>query len=279
MLHVGVISIFPEMFDAIARCGITKRALETGIFRLDRWNPRDFTNDHRRNVDDRPYGGGPGMVMQVEPLQSAIRTARKAIGEPVRVIYLTPQGRRLDQAGVRELAARERLILVCGRYEGVDERLITMEVDEEWSVGDYVLSGGETAAMVLLDALTRWLPGALGHEDSAISDSFANGLLDCPHYTRPETVDGHRVPDVLISGNHKEIALWRCKHALGQTWLKRPDLFDSLRLTCEQQALLQEFIAEDDGKSDPCSRFGKTKIPKKSAPAQGTPPLDPIATR
>nr|VFJ96057.1 MAG: tRNA (guanine37-N1)-methyltransferase [Candidatus Kentron sp. LFY] len=250
MLHVGVVSIFPEMFDAITRYGITRRALESGIFRLDRWNPRDFTDDHRRNVDDRPYGGGPGMVMRVEPLMSAIQSARKTIGDPVSVIYLTPQGRRLDQAGVQKLAARRRLILVCGRYEGVDERLITMEIDEEWSVGDYVLSGGETAAMVVLDALTRWLPGALGHEHSAGGDSFANGLLDYPHYTRPEIVDGHRVPDVLISGNHKEIALWRCKHALGQTWLKRPDLFDSFHLTGEQQALLQEFIAEYDGKSN-----------------------------
>nr|VFK39258.1 MAG: tRNA (guanine37-N1)-methyltransferase [Candidatus Kentron sp. SD]VFK44101.1 MAG: tRNA (guanine37-N1)-methyltransferase [Candidatus Kentron sp. SD]VFK79111.1 MAG: tRNA (guanine37-N1)-methyltransferase [Candidatus Kentron sp. SD] len=250
MLHVGVISIFPEMFDAIAQCGITRRALSSGIFRLDRWNPRDFTDHHRRNVDDRPYGGGPGMVMRVEPLRAAIRAAREAIGEPVGVIYLTPRGRCLDQAGVRELALRKRLILVCGRYEGVDERLITLEIDEEWSVGDYVLSGGEMAAMVILDALTRWLPGALGHEDSAVHDSFANGLLDYPHYTRPEIVDGCRVPNVLISGNHKEIALWRCKHALGQTWLKRPDLFSFLCLTDGQQALLREFIAEYDGKSD-----------------------------
>jgi len=244
MLHAGVISIFPEMFDAIAQCGITRRALESGIFRLDRWNPRDFTNGHRRNIDDRPYGGGPGMVMRVEPLRSAIRAARKTMGEPVSVIYLTPQGRRLDQAGVRELATRDRLLLVCGRYEGVDERLITLEIDEEWSVGDYVLSGGEVAAMVILDALTRWLPGALGHKDSALDDSFTDGLLDCPHYTRPEVIDGYRVPDVLISGNHREIALWRFKQAVGQTWLKRPDLLDSLRLTGEQQALLQEFIAE-----------------------------------
>lgn len=244
MLHAGVISIFPEMFDAITHYGITRRALEAGILRLDRWNPRDFTDDHRRNVDDRPYGGGPGMVMRVEPMRSAIRAAREAIGEPVSVIYLTPEGRCLDQAGVRELALRNRLILVCGRYEGVDERLITMEIDEEWSVGDYVLSGGEVAAMVILDALTRWLPGSLGHEESAIQDSFADGLLDYPHYTRPEVIGDYRVPDVLISGNHNEIALWRCKHALGQTWLKRPDLFDSLRLTNEQQELLEEFIAE-----------------------------------
>nr|VFK22214.1 MAG: tRNA (Guanine37-N(1)-) methyltransferase [Candidatus Kentron sp. MB]VFK32608.1 MAG: tRNA (Guanine37-N(1)-) methyltransferase [Candidatus Kentron sp. MB]VFK75996.1 MAG: tRNA (Guanine37-N(1)-) methyltransferase [Candidatus Kentron sp. MB] len=256
MLHAGVISIFPEMFDAITRYGITRRALETGILRLDRWNPRDFADDQRRNIDDRPYGGGPGMVMRVEPLRSTIRAARKVTGEPVSVIYLSPKGRRLDHVGVRELAARRRLIFVCGRYEGVDERLIALEVDEEWSVGDYVLSGGEIAAMIIIDALTRWLPGALGHEDSATHDSFAEGLLDCPHYTRPEIIDGYRVPNVLISGNHKEIALWREKHALGRTWLKRPDLLGSLRLTREQQTLLQEFIEEYDGGSDFFRRQG-----------------------
>nr|VFJ98893.1 MAG: tRNA (guanine37-N1)-methyltransferase [Candidatus Kentron sp. H]VFJ99136.1 MAG: tRNA (guanine37-N1)-methyltransferase [Candidatus Kentron sp. H]VFK03821.1 MAG: tRNA (guanine37-N1)-methyltransferase [Candidatus Kentron sp. H] len=241
---MGVVSIFPEMFDAITRCGITGRAMETGILRLDRWNPRDFTRDRRRNVDDRPYGGGPGMVMQVEPVQLAIRSAREAMGEPVSVVYLSPQGRRLDQKGIRELAIRQRLILVCGRYEGVDERLIAMEIDEEWSVGDYVLSGGETAAMVVIDALTRWLPGALGHEDSAAQDSFTNDLLDYPHYTRPPIISEHRVPAVLMSGNHANIARWRRKHALGRTWSRRPDLLDALHLTGEEQALLAEFIAE-----------------------------------
>ena len=244
ILHISVISIFPGMFDAITGYGITCRAIEAGILRLDRWNPRDFTNDHRRNVDDRPYGGGPGMVMQVEPMQSAIRAAREAAGNPVSVVYLSPQGRRLDQEGVRELATRQCLILVCGRYEGVDERLITMEIDEEWSVGDYVLSGGETAAMVVIDALTRWLPGALGHEDSVTQDSFTNGLLDYPHYTRPSAIGGYGIPEVLVSGNHADISRWRRKHALGRTWLKRPDLLDALRLTCDEQVLLEEFITE-----------------------------------
>ncbi|MBT8419775.1 MAG: tRNA (guanosine(37)-N1)-methyltransferase TrmD, partial [Gammaproteobacteria bacterium] len=232
--------------NAVGRYGITGRAMEAGILRLDRWNPRDFTRDRRRNVDDRPYGGGPGMVMQVEPLQRAIQAARETTGEPVSVIYLSPQGRRLDQKCVRELATRQRLILVCGRYEGVDERLIAMEVDEEWSIGDYVLSGGEVAAMVVIDALTRWLPGALGHEDSVTQDSFTNGLLDYPHYTRPETIGGHCVPEVLVSGNHADIARWRHKQALGRTWLNRPDLLDSLRLTDHERILLSEFIAECD---------------------------------
>jgi len=244
MLHMGVISIFPEMFDAITEYGITGRAVDTEILRLDRWNPRDFTDDRRRNVDDRPYGGGPGMVMRVEPLQAAIRAARAVIGEPISTVYLTPQGRRLDQSLIREFATRKRLVLVCGRYEGVDERLIDIEIDEEWSVGDYVLSGGETAAMVIIDALTRWLPGALGHEDSVTKDSFTNGLLDHPHYTRPEIVQGYSVPDVLIGGNHADIARWRRKYALGRTWWKRPDLLDSLPLTEGDRGLLEEFISE-----------------------------------
>lgn len=246
-MHVALVSIFPEMFDAVARWGITGRAVETGILRLDRWNPRDFAEGHRRNVDDRPYGGGPGMVMRVEPLQLAIRAARGAMGGPASVLYLSPQGRRLDQSGVRELVTRQRLILVCGRYEGIDERLIAMEVDEEWSIGDYVLSGGEIAAMVVIDALTRWLPGALGHEDSVIRDSFVDGRLDCPHYTRPEAIGGYRVPETLIGGNHADIARWRCKHALGRTWSRRPDLLDTQSLTGEEQALLEEFIAEWKG--------------------------------
>nr|VFJ42559.1 MAG: tRNA (Guanine37-N(1)-) methyltransferase [Candidatus Kentron sp. DK] len=244
MLQVGVVSIFPEMFDAIAQYGITGRAIKAGILRLDRWNPRDFAKDHRHNVDDRPYGGGPGMVMLFEPMQSAIRAAREAMDLPASVIYLSPQGRRLDQAGVRELSTRERLILVCGRYEGVDERLVSLEIDEEWSVGDYVLSGGEIAAMAVIDALTRWLPGALGHEDSVAQDSFINNRLDYPHYTRPEVIGEHRVPKVLLSGNHADIARWRRKQALGRTWLRRPDLLDTPTLTEEEQALLQEFIAE-----------------------------------
>ena len=229
-LHVGVVSIFPEMFAPFLRCGVTGRAVASGRLRVDCWNPRDFTDDPHRRVDDRPYGGGPGMVMAVLPLMGAVRAARAAVGGQASVIYLSPQGRRLDQAGVRLLAARERLILVCGRYEGVDERFIRLAVDEEWSVGDYVLSGGEPAAMVLMDAVARWLPEVLGHEDSAAEDSFANGLLDCPHYTRPPVVAGLQVPAVLMSGHHGDIARWRQRQALGQTRRKRPDLLDAFSL-------------------------------------------------
>jgi tRNA (guanine37-N1)-methyltransferase len=246
-MRIDIVSLFPEMFAAVSDCGITRRAVERDLLQLAFWNPRDYATDRHRTVDDRPYGGGPGMVMQVQPLREAIAAARAAAGTPARVLYLSPQGRRLDQRAVRELAARERLILLCGRYEGIDERLIEAEVDEEWSIGDYVLSGGELAAMVLIDAATRMLPGALGHEDSAEQDSFAGGLLDCPHYTRPEVIDGRAVPEVLLSGDHQAIARWREKQALGRTWLRRPDLLEEAGLSPEQQALLEEFLRERQG--------------------------------
>jgi tRNA (guanine37-N1)-methyltransferase len=240
-MQFAVITLFPEMFAAVTGYGITGRAVKNGLMEVTTWNPRDYTEDRNRTVDDRPYGGGPGMVILAAPLCAAIRTARRALPEPAPVIHLTPQGRRLDQSGVRELLQQQQLILVAGRYEGIDERVIEAEVDAEWSIGDYVLSGGELAAMVFIDVLTRALPGALGHGDSAVEDSFFDGLLDFPHYTRPEEVDGRRVPAILLSGNHEEIRRWRLKQALGRTWLRRPELLEAIKLDAEQQALLEEF--------------------------------------
>ena len=245
-MWVGVVTLFPEMFQSITEYGVTGRAVKNGLLNLDYWNPRDFTQDKHRTVDDRPYGGGPGMLMKVQPLRDAIQAAKAVAGEQARVIYLSPQGRKLDQAGVRELAARDRLALVAGRYEGIDERLLETEIDEEWSLGDFVVSGGELPAMTLIDAVSRLVPGVLGHVDSAAEDSFEDGLLDCPHYTRPELVNEQEVPKVLLSGNHKEIRRWRLKQQLGRTWKRRPDLLDGQQLNIEQQRLLEEFIRETD---------------------------------
>ena len=244
----GVVTLFPEMFEAVSRFGVTGRAVRNGSIEVECWNPRDFTHDKHRTVDDRPYGGGPGMLMKVQPLRDAIHAAKAAAGdEEVKVIYLSPQGRRLDHNGVQELATRKKLILVAGRYEGIDERLIETEIDEEWSLGDFVLSGGELPAMTMIDAVSRLVPGVLGHQDSAVEDSFADGLLDCPHYTRPEQFDGMQVPEVLLGGNHEEIRRWRLKQQLGRTWKRRPELLDSQELTKEQQALLKDFIRETQG--------------------------------
>lgn len=248
-MHIEVITLFPQMFAALSDYGITSRALEKNLATLATVNPRDFAQDRNKTVDDRPYGGGPGMVMMHQPLQKAIQTARNKCSKETKVAYLSPQGRKLDQQGLQQLATRKDLILVCGRYEGVDERLIQTEVDEEWSLGDYVLSGGELAAMVMIDGIIRLLPGALGHADSAQQDSFVDGLLDYPHYTRPEVLDykdkgGLAVPGVLLSGDHKKIDRWRNKQALGRTWLRRPDLLENLNLDEEQQCLLDEFIRE-----------------------------------
>jgi tRNA (guanine37-N1)-methyltransferase len=243
-MRIDVISIFPAMFEMVREFGITGRSIRAGLLSLQVWNPRDYTEDKHRSVDDRPYGGGPGMVMCAEPLTRALAAARSAAGARSQVIYLSPQGRRLDHAAVDVLAARERIILLAGRYEGVDERVIETEVDEEWSIGDYVLSGGELPAMVLIDAIARRLPGALGDENSASQDSFVDGLLDWPHYTRPESYAGHAVPEVLLSGDHERIRQWRLKQALGRTWLRRPDLLSRLRLNEEQQRLLAEFQQE-----------------------------------
>ncbi len=242
MIRLDVVSLFPEMFAAVSGSGITRRALEAGLWRLALWNPRDFTTDNYRTVDDRPYGGGPGMVMLAEPLEKALDAVALEQGaRRARVIYLSPQGRRLDHARVVELAGERALTLLCGRYEGVDERLLRRRVDEELSLGDFVLSGGELAAMAVIDAIVRQLPGALGDGRSAAEESFAGGLLDCPQYTRPEVYAGERVPEVLLSGHHAEIRRWRLKQALGRTWLRRPDLLAARRLSEDEQALLEEF--------------------------------------
>lgn len=241
-IRFDVVTLFPEMFSAVTASGISGRALEAGLWSLGLWNPRDFTKDRYRTVDDRPYGGGPGMVMLVEPLEQALDEAGNAGGG--KVIYLSPQGRRLDHAKVMELAGRQALTLLCGRYEGVDERLIRRRVDEELSLGDFVLSGGELAAMAVIDAVVRQLPGALGGEQSAAQESFADGLLDCPQYTRPEEYRGERVPQVLLSGHHENIRRWRLQQALGRTWLRRPELFAARRLGAEEQELLEEFQRE-----------------------------------
>jgi tRNA (guanine37-N1)-methyltransferase len=240
-VRFDVVSLFPELFRILTGQGVTGRALERGIAELHLWNPREYTRDLHRTVDDRPYGGGPGMVMKVEPLQAAIEDARRAAPESP-VVYLTPQGRTLRQETIGQIAAKPGWILIAGRYEGIDERLIEQSVDEEWSIGDYVLSGGELAALVVMDAVIRLLPGALGHQDSAAQDSHMEGLLDCPHYTRPERVEGVGVPEVLLGGDHAAIARWRLRESLGRTWMRRPDLLERRGLSPTERTLLDEFI-------------------------------------
>lgn len=245
-MEIGVITLFPQMLAAVSEYGISGRAVKQGLVTIDCWNPRDFTKDKHRVVDDRPFGGGPGMVMKVEPLQKAIETAKRHLGDNTRVIYLSPQGRRLHQAAVEQLSGHDKLLFIAGRYEGVDERLLESHVDEQWSIGDYVLSGGELAAMVVIDAMVRLLPGALGHEMSAQEESFTSGLLDYPQYTRPEVYHGRGVPKVLLSGDHKAIQRWRQKQALGRTWQRRPDMIEQRVLTRLEQDLLDEFIREQE---------------------------------
>lgn len=248
-MRFDVITLFPEMFDAITQYGVTRRAAEQGKFVLRTWNPREFTSDKHRSVDDRPYGGGPGMLMLAEPLAQAIATAKQSQAQTgvVKscVIHLSPQGRQLTHEVVKELLKRnDGLILLASRYEGVDERLIRQQVDEEISIGDYVLSGGELAAMVLIDSLVRHLPGVLGDAESAQQDSFVAGLLDCPHYTRPEIFEGEGIPGVLLSGHHAEIEKWRLKQSLGRTWQRRPDLLAQRQLTKQEARLLAEYQQE-----------------------------------
>lgn len=239
-----VVTLFPDMVMAAASHGVTGRAIERGIVSLSVWNPRDYTHDKHKTVDDRPYGGGPGMVMKYQPLHDAVNHARQVNAETSRVIYLSPQGRPITQSLLAEHTNIPQLILVAGRYEGIDERFVRMDCDDEWSIGDYVISGGELAALVVIDAMTRLLPGVLGDEESAQQDSHSHGLLDCPHFTRPEQLQGHSVPDVLLSGNHADIKRWRMKQALGKTWQKRPDLLQKKQLSAEQESLLKEFIVE-----------------------------------
>jgi len=242
-----IVSLFPEMVRTVAAYGVVGRATERGLLSLNCVNPRDFATDVHRTVDDRPYGGGPGMVMKYAPLAESIRTARALVPEGCPVVCLSPQGRVFDQAMAKRLAAMPGLVLVAGRYEGIDERLIESHVDEEVSLGDFVLSGGEIAAMALVDAVARLLPGVLGDAESAQQDSFMEGLLDCPHFTRPEVIDGQSVPDVLLSGDHARIAAWRKKEALGRTYVRRPDLVERLNLSDEQRKLLDEYLTEHPG--------------------------------
>ena len=244
MYGIGVVALFPELVEPVGRCGVVGRARERGLLSLEHVSPRDFARDRYGTVDDRPYGGGPGMVLKYEPLRDAVRALRGKLPAGSREIVLTAQGRLLDQALARELADAPGMLLVAGRYEGMDERFIEGVIPEEVSIGEYVLSGGELAAAVVIDAVARWLPGVLGHEDSNVEDSYAAGLLDCPQYTRPESVDGRDVPAVLLGGNHEAVRRWRLKQALGRTWLRRPRLLEQRRLTIEEQTLLAEFKAE-----------------------------------
>lgn len=246
-MRIGIVSLFPEMFDALLDYGISSRAMDRKLVEVHFASPRDYGVDKHQSVDDRPYGGGPGMLMRVEPLKAALEAVLKAMScerEEAKIIYLSPQGSVLDTKTVGQMSAAQNLVLICGRYEGIDERFIEHYVDEEVSIGDYVLSGGELPAMVLLDALIRKIPGALGDDSSAEQDSFESGLLDCPHYTRPECIEGESVPAVLLSGDHAKIERWRLKQSLGRTWLRRPDLLESIELDKQQLSLLEEFKHE-----------------------------------
>ena len=249
-MRIDVISLFPDLVQQVIQFGIPARACKQNSLQLKCWNPRDFTTDIHRTVDDRPFGGGPGMVMKFEPVSAALRAARSE--NPAKRVYLTPQGEPITQARLQQAAQDNGLILLAGRYEGIDERIVESEIDEEWSLGDYVLSGGELAAMVVIDAVSRLLPEVLGHELSAEQDSFMAGLLDCPHYTRPEEIEGMGVPAILMSGNHQAIEQWRRKQALGRTWQRRPDLIQQLELTPQQQELLKQYQQEltDSHRSD-----------------------------
>lgn len=242
-MQIGIVSLFPEMFSAL-EAGIVGRALESNLIQLQTWNPRDYSDNNHRQVDDRPYGGGPGMVLQAPPLASAIDAAKHSLGAQTKVIYLSPRGRTFNHAAASHFSKQASLVFVSGRYEGIDERVVKTHIDEEWSLGDFVLSGGELAVMVMIDAITRLIPGALGDAESAACDSFATGILDHPHYTRPEEFAGIKVPDVLTSGDHARIQRWRMKQALGQTYVKRPDLLEQISLSATERTLLQEYIEE-----------------------------------
>jgi len=242
--RIDVVSLFPEMFDAL-KYGITGRAIKHQLLKVDFVNPREFTEDKHRTVDDRPYGGGPGMLMKYQPLKLALNEAKSRWNETTpKVIYLSPQGKKITQRDINTLGETEHLVLLCGRYEGIDERIVDCCIDEEWSIGDYVLSGGELPAMVLIDALVRLIPGALGHDESAVSDSFYSGLLDHPHYTRPEEIDGETVPPVLLSGDHQAIQEWRMLQSLKRTLERRPDLLETIELDDLQQKIMQKLLRD-----------------------------------
>ena len=249
-MRIDVVTLFPDMIRQAAMVGVLGRAIDRKLLDLCCWNPRDDATDVHATVDDRPFGGGPGMVMKVEPLRTTLRKARNAVEDTAKVIYLSPQGQKLDQKAVQSFAKAPRLILLAGRYEGIDERLIEADIDEEWSIGDYVLSGGELPALVMIDAISRWLPGVLGHAESAQQDSFSDGLLDCPQYTRPEVFEGLQVPKLLLSGHHQEIARWRRKMSLGRTWQRRKELLELLHLSKEDQQLLEEYMLEQKNHPD-----------------------------
>ena len=240
-MRFDVITLFPELVSQVSAYGVTGRAAERGLLALQCWNPRDFTDDRHQTVDDRPYGGGPGMVMKYQPLLACLNAVRTQAAPGAKVVCLSPQGRVLTQASVNEFVQGPGMILIAGRYEGIDERFIETQVDEEWSIGDYVLSGGELAAMVIIDAIARLIPGALGDAESADQDSFMQGLLDCPHYTRPESIGEMTVPGILLSGDHQQIARWRRQQALGRTWERRPDLLAKLELSEEDLRLLRDY--------------------------------------
>ncbi|MDI9240412.1 tRNA (guanosine(37)-N1)-methyltransferase TrmD [Lysobacter sp. LF1] len=259
-MRIDIVSLFPDFVAQCAAFGVVGRAVERGLLSVHGWNPRDYAEGNYRRVDDRPFGGGPGMVMLIDPLRASLRAAREADPTPVKVIYMSPQGAPLTQAKVRELAGRERLIVLCGRYEGIDERLICAEVDEEISIGDYVLSGGELAAAVVVDAVARLREGVLGDAESAVQDSFEDGLLDCPHYTRPVEHELGAVPEVLMSGNHAEIAKWRRMQSLGRTWQRRPDLLDEAALSKSDRKLLEAYRAQLNAETG-------TRGPEASRPA------------
>ncbi|MDD2723556.1 MAG: tRNA (guanosine(37)-N1)-methyltransferase TrmD [Methylovulum sp.] len=244
LTRFDIVTLFPEMVTAAANYGVTGRAIERGIVSLSVWNPRDYTHDRHKTVDDRPYGGGPGMVMKYQPLHDAVMDAKQAPVGNSKVVCLSPQGKPITQALLKDASQLSQLVLVAGRYEGMDERFVELDCDEEWSLGDYVISGGELAALIVIDAITRLLPGVLGDADSAEQDSYMAGLLDCPHYTRPEQINGRAVPEVLMGGNHADIARWRLKQSLGRTWQRRPDLLKNNNLDADQEKLLKEFIVE-----------------------------------
>jgi tRNA (guanine37-N1)-methyltransferase len=243
LVWFGIVTLFPEMFQAL-RSGITGKAISEQLISIDYWNPRDFATDKHKSVDDHPYGGGSGMLLMAGPLRAAICAAKEKAREAPTVVYLSPQGKCLNQKKLMEFIDKKSIVLVAGRYEGIDERIIQEEVDEELSIGDYVLTGGELPAMVLIDAITRLVPGAVSDPNSVLEDSITTGLLKYPQYTRPETFDGLSVPPVLLSGHHEQIEKWRLKKSLGQTWLKRPDLLTKKSLNQEETDLLSEFIKE-----------------------------------